>query len=93
MPLHQQTVRIDALRRAGDERAHVFILLDTEMRGVVWQNGENVTHFVSQRPIQHMQEKPVSDLHLFEIRQHLLSGKTGMTGQNGVRPVPAHRKG
>ena len=44
------------------------------MRGVVWQNGENVTHFVSQRPIQHMQKKPVSDLHLFKSVSIFFSG-------------------
>ena len=25
MPLHQQTVRIDAIRRAGDERTHTVV--------------------------------------------------------------------
>ena len=92
MPLHQQTVRIDAIRRAGDERTHIFVLLDTEMRGVVRQDGENVPHFIRQRPIQHMQEEPVSDLHLFQVRQHLFSGETGVTGQDGVRSFPTYGK-
>ena len=56
MPLHQQTVRIDAIRRTGDERAHVFILLDAEMRRIIREDSKNILHFIRQRPVQHMQK-------------------------------------
>ena len=85
-------MRIDAIRRAGDERAHVFILLDAEMRRIIREDSKNILHFIRQRPIQHMQEEPVSDLHPFQIRQHLFSGEAGMTGQDGVRSLPAYGK-
>ena len=85
-------MRVDAIGRAGDERAHVFILLDAEMRRIIREDSKNILHFIRQRPIQHMQEEPVSDLHLFQIRQHLFSGEAGMTGQNGMRSFPTNRK-
>ena len=93
MPLHQQTVRIDAIRRTGDERAHVFILLDAEMRRIIREDSKNILHFIRQRPVQHMQKKPVSDLHLFQVCQHLFSGEAGVTGQDGMRPFSAYGKG
>ena len=56
------------------------------------QNGKNIPNLISQRFIQDMEIESVARLQEFQIGEHLISGHTGMAGQDTVASVSADRK-
>ena len=83
---------IDAKGGAGDQRAIVLTLGDSEERGIVRQDGMDGIHLISKGFVQYLQVEHIAQLQFVQIGKHLLCGHTGMPRQDGVRTFAADRQ-
>ena len=83
---------IDTKRGAGDQRAVVFALSDSEKRGVIGQHDIDGIYLISEGFTQYLQIEHISQLQFIQVREHLLCGHTGMPRQDGMRASSADRQ-
>ena len=83
---------VDPVRRTGDESATVPVGINREPGRVLREYRVNVQYHVGQCFIQRLDIEHVALFELVEVREHPLSGKTGMPGDDGMRPLPADRE-
>lgn len=89
---HQQTVRVDAVGRAGHERDQVLSLLDLQSRDLGRQHDRDLVDLIGVRLVKNPNDEGIPLDQLVEVREELGRWKSPVTGQDGVRAFPADGK-
>ena len=92
MAAHEQTVRVDAVGRAGKQGAQVLALNYLQGRHVLRLHDKNLVHLVGERTREHRDSEGVAHLHLVEVGEEPRGGKPPVCGEHSVGGGPAHRQ-
>ena len=89
MSADKQTVRVDAVRRAGYQRYKVPVLGDVKAFGLVRLDFEDLIDLVSKGAVKHINEKSVPDGKQIEIREKRGGRKPPVRGKHAMRASAA----
>ena len=92
MAANQQTVRIDAVRRAGKKSAQILVFLNGQIGKIIRFHDADLVHFISQCSVQDVEQKLIAYHELVKIRKQPGGRQPAVTGQNGMRPLATDRK-
>ena len=82
---HEQTLRVHAVRGAGQQGGEVSPLLDAHEAGVGRVGGGDADHLVGDGPARDGQVEHVASAHLIQTGEQLLVGHAPVGGDDGVR--------
>ena len=86
-------MRVDPVRRAGNQRAEIPPLHLAEQRGFIGGYDVDRIHLVGQHPVQNVQVKHVALGQLLQIGKQPLIAHAGMACENAVGALTPHRQG
>lgn len=90
---NQKPVGVDPKGRTGDERTQVLSSLQSQIGGVMRQNSVDLVNLVGKDFIQNFQIEGIPNFQLVQVGKHLLTGETGVAGENGVGAAAANGQG
>ena len=85
MSANEQTVRVDAVRRAGHKRYKIPVLGNVKAFGLVRLDFKDLIDLISKGAVKHINEKPVPLGKQIEIREKRGGRKPPVRGKHAMR--------
>ena len=89
---HQETVGIDTVGRAGDQRAVVHVWIDLQVLKFLRQDDSDLVHFIGQCTVEDLKQKFVARLQLIDISEQLGGRQSAVSRYSAVRSLAADRE-
>ena len=90
MSPHEQSMRVDGIRRACDEGHVVRPRFDCKRFGLLWQHRENLIDLIGKCLLEDLHVKDVAKLHLVELGEEFCGRQPAMSGDRRVGGRAAH---
>lgn len=85
MTAHQQPVRVDRIRCAGDERDQILAGLNCQLFGIGRQNGSDLIDLIRIRVFKYCDVELVAFFHKVQVREQFCRGQAPVARQRRMR--------
>ena len=93
MAAHQHAVRVDAIRRTGDQRQIILPRINRKLLKFIWHHNADLINLIGQDLVEHCDLCNVSLLELVHVGEDLCAGQASVAGDHTMGSLSADRQG